>query len=346
MPDERSSGDAGTGGTPMTGPIRRAAFAASAPDRAETLIKHLYVDNRVRIDDPGDAFNFGLVSAAAGPLGFNRGHWGFTGHIRMEPLPMFSAMVALAGSLTVGRPGRHDHAFTAGGVWIAEPGEPMEFSFRPGVYAGLTLPMSVIDEAAGARSPSDATAVRFLGTVPVDAAAGHYWSQLMRLVNHQTSTVASPLDSVLVRDHLVGSLARAALITFPNTVMTTAYVAPPAGIGPASLHRAVDYMHAHAAEPITVAQVADVAGISIRALQQAFIRHHGRTPTAYLRHLRLERAHLDLRAADPAYGDSVTAIARRWGFAHLSKFSAAYRDRYGVSPSITLRTTPNRHRRP
>ncbi|MFC6258517.1 hypothetical protein ACFP5Z_15825 [Kocuria oceani] len=31
-------------------------------------------------------------------------------------------------------------------------------------------------------------------------------------------------------------------------------------------------------------------------------------------------------------------VAARWGFTHRGRFAAAYRDRYGRSPAVTLRT--------
>ncbi len=56
----------------------------------------------------------------------------------------------------------------------------------------------------------------------------------------------------------------------------------------------------------------------------------------YLQGIRLEQAHRDLRAADPTYGDTVTEIARRWGFSNPGRFATAYRRLYGVHPSTTL----------
>ena len=32
---------------------------------------------------------------------------------------------------------------------------------------------------------------------------------------------------------------------------------------------------------------------------------------------------------------TVAAVARRWGFSHPSRFAAAYRETYGVAPSVT-----------
>ena len=44
-----------------------------------------------------------------------------------------------------------------------------------------------------------------------------------------------------------------------------------------------------------------------------------------------------LHASGGAAGDTVAAIARRWGFAKRGHFASIYRRRYGVLPSHTLR---------
>ena len=65
--------------------------------------------------------------------------------------------------------------------------------------------------------------------------------------------------------------------------------------------------------------------------------HLDLTPLEYLRRVRLDHAHRDLVAADPR-GQTVTAIAYRWGFPSSSRFSHYYRQAYGVTPSRTLRS--------
>jgi AraC-like DNA-binding protein len=66
------------------------------------------------------------------------------------------------------------------------------------------------------------------------------------------------------------------------------------------------------------------AAISVtpRSVQYTFRRHLGTTPLEYLRRVRLDRAHRDLHAADPAV-DTVMAIAGRWRFGHVGRFSIA-----------------------
>jgi transcriptional regulator GlxA family with amidase domain len=103
------------------------------------------------------------------------------------------------------------------------------------------------------------------------------------------------------------------------------------------LSRAVDLIDSEPATPNTVSDLARVAGTSVRSLQAAFAEHLGLTPMEYLRRVRLARAHQDLVAAVPGDGLSVADIAYRWGFGHVSRFAAAYREHYNQSPSQTLR---------
>jgi transcriptional regulator GlxA family with amidase domain len=104
---------------------------------------------------------------------------------------------------------------------------------------------------------------------------------------------------------------------------------------PRPVHRAITVMEADPARPFTVDDLAEAAGVSVRSLQQAFRRYTGRTPTEYLRDLRLTRAHRDLIEADPGVA-TVAGVAQRWGLTHLGRFAAAYRARFGVNPSTTL----------
>ncbi|PZF57240.1 hypothetical protein DEJ23_06995 [Curtobacterium sp. MCSS17_008] len=113
---------------------------------------------------------------------------------------------------------------------------------------------------------------------------------------------------------------------------------PPALLLPknARLRRAVDHLHANPHLPMTVADVAAVADLSIRALQDSFQRVFDTTPMAYLRDVRLTRVRDELLQLDPA-ATTVAEVARRWGFTHLGRFSGLYLARYGEYPKDTLR---------
>ena len=95
-------------------------------------------------------------------------------------------------------------------------------------------------------------------------------------------------------------------------------------------------MRAHPGKPFTVADLAAIAGVSIRSLQQSFQRYIGMPPMTYLRHLRLAHVHEHLRQADPAL-HTVTEIAYRFGFTHMGRFAAEYRSPVRSSSCETLR---------
>lgn len=103
-----------------------------------------------------------------------------------------------------------------------------------------------------------------------------------------------------------------------------------------TVQNVVDRIEADPRLPMTVTDLADGAGCSVRALQLGFRKYHDTTPTAYLRETRLQRAHDELASADPASGLTVTTVAYRWGFAHSGRFAASYRKRFSESPSETL----------
>jgi AraC-like DNA-binding protein len=106
--------------------------------------------------------------------------------------------------------------------------------------------------------------------------------------------------------------------------------------GHARVRRAVDHIHDHAHEPLTVADIAVAAGLSVRGLQEAFQRVLDITPMMYLRQVRLAHVRDDLLQAHPD-STSVGDVAKRWGFTHAGRFSGAYAQRYGEYPKTTLR---------
>ncbi|MGH3930163.1 MAG: AraC family transcriptional regulator [Pseudonocardiaceae bacterium] len=114
---------------------------------------------------------------------------------------------------------------------------------------------------------------------------------------------------------------------------------------PTSLRRAMAFCDKHAGQPISVVDVAAAARVSVRTLQDNFRTYAQTTPLGYLRRVRLDRAHQDLlAAAESGEQTTVTDIALRWGFVHLSRFAQLYRDTYGHVPSKSLSTQRETHR--
>ncbi|MEO4041824.1 AraC family transcriptional regulator [Hoeflea sp. CAU 1731] len=103
---------------------------------------------------------------------------------------------------------------------------------------------------------------------------------------------------------------------------------------PRQVRVARDFMHSNLAEDISIGDVARAAGASVRCLQLAFRHHYGCSPLQYLRRQRLNMAHFELQ--QPESPGAVADVAYSLGFHHLGRFSAAYRQAFGITPSTTL----------
>lgn len=121
----------------------------------------------------------------------------------------------------------------------------------------------------------------------------------------------------------------------PGRAASGAQRAGPAGSGgasPAALRRALDFIDAHADQPLLLADIADAACVSASSLLRLFHSQLDQTPVAVLRQVRLDKARIELGRGD---GGTVREVARRWGFQNASKFSQAYLRRFGELPSGT-----------
>jgi AraC-like DNA-binding protein len=114
-------------------------------------------------------------------------------------------------------------------------------------------------------------------------------------------------------------------------------------IAPASVKRAIEYMHAELSSPLTIADIVAVSGVAGRTLFKHFKDAHGVSPMQYLQDARFDKVHEALSRIEQT--DSISSIALRWGFGHLGRFSVEYRKRYGESPSQTLTTSRLRRRK-
>jgi AraC family transcriptional regulator len=100
-------------------------------------------------------------------------------------------------------------------------------------------------------------------------------------------------------------------------------------LGPKTLQRIRDYVHAHLAEPIEVTDLAKLAGRSAFHFSRVFARSVGMTPHRYVVHLRLQAAVRHVRNGQM----SLAAIAADTGFADQSHLSRWIRRVHGVAPS-------------
>ncbi|GIF03144.1 AraC family transcriptional regulator [Actinoplanes siamensis] len=226
-------------------------------------------------------------------------------------------------------------------------GPATALTFRPGepVYLRPEAPSAEIDVRIE-RWALESELATLLGRPvegPIDLPAAfnltggpaHSWSRLIRLLHEELEHGTSLIFQPQVAEHLRSSVLSGLLLSVPHRYHEE-LAAPGTAGPPRSIRRVLDAINDEPERPFTVAALAGIARMSVRSLQEGFRRHLGCTPMAYLQRTRLDRAHAALRGADPA-AVTVASIANRWGFAHLGRFASAYRARFGVSPSETLR---------
>jgi AraC-like DNA-binding protein len=163
------------------------------------------------------------------------------------------------------------------------------------------------------------------------------WSRALSLL-HGELTDPDGLAAVPAMSARLGHLMMAGLLVSQPHNYSEALTKPKAAFASKPIRKALEFIEDRPAEIETVADIASMVGLSVRALDDGFRRFVGTPPMTYLRNLRMTRAHEELMAADP-FTTTATAVARKWGFGHYGRFAADYRRRFGHKPSETLRRT-------
>ncbi|WP_040792322.1 helix-turn-helix transcriptional regulator [Nocardia paucivorans] len=257
---------------------------------------------------------------------------------RADPLGKVCLCSMETGTIEARLPDCSNDTFGPGDTALLAPLElPFSGTLHHVRYTIAMFDPRLLDQVAESHPGREREPVRLTGHRPVSAATAR---SLRDTIAHlRDNVLADPLlrSEPLVVANATRYLAAITLTALPNNTHTEPTSTDTHDAHPDTLRRAIAYLDAHIAEDISVADIASAAHVTIRAVQLAFRRHLDTTPMAYLRRMRLQAAHEQLRAASPENGQTVTAIAARWGFAHPGRFAAEYRRAYGRSPSAVLR---------
>ncbi|MGW0392930.1 AraC family transcriptional regulator [Streptomyces sp. NPDC003042] len=298
------------------------------------LISTRFAPNRlsVRADHPLDGH---FRCAHQGKIGLYELGYGAEVEVTPgAPLDFYNVHVPLAGggSITV------DGEALSSPLSVIGPGQNVSMRWnQDSLNRVLIIPRPMVDQALGLRLSDPPQ--RSLDFMPVLDEAAEPVRAWLSLVKHFAEFADSGLAvrSPLAVQHFEQLLVNGLLDAQPHTLVDSVAGRGPAAL-PAAVRRAADFCVEHAHEPISVADMAQAARVSVWSLREGFRTHMAVTPLAYLRSVRLGRARRDLLAA--AYGhttETVTGVALRWGFTHLGRFTGYYRKTYGETPSQTVR---------
>lgn len=163
------------------------------------------------------------------------------------------------------------------------------------------------------------------------------WEQVIALIltNPTVAKAASefPLVTAQVEQMLISALLNCQPHQYRTALLETSTT-----ITPGFVKKAEEYMSSNVADAITMQDVANHVGTSLRSLYSGFQRYRNTSPKAFLRAKRLELVRQDLlESRISGKHDTVTGIAMARGFVHLGHFTKAYQEKFGELPSETLK---------
>ncbi len=98
-----------------------------------------------------------------------------------------------------------------------------------------------------------------------------------------------------------------------------------------------DQVFHHMDGKISISSLAKQHEVTEQTLQNSFKSLFGFTPKRFFRLLKLNLVHQELQKSDPDQ-TKVSKVASKWGFVHMGRFSAYYKELFGEYPSQTLET--------
>jgi AraC-like DNA-binding protein len=170
----------------------------------------------------------------------------------------------------------------------------------------------------------------FPGLISLDAEPNR---SLARIIDYVT--LEATLGNLFTSTPHVAAYAENLILAGLMSTFQSSQLSADQDAAPVYVRRARRFILERLAENLTVTQIARAASASKRTLFEGFQRTHGMGPLAWMRAQRLDRARSDLLAAQ-AGEVRVTDVALRWGFPHIGRFSIAYRQCFGETPTATL----------
>lgn len=326
----------------MNGPLSIAEYSdrqlrLNDPDRGRELFKQLYQVPRIDVL-PGRLSSFDWLwkirprGAATVISGHSR-----SGEVVLEGItPQLVLILVHAGAVETSCAGEKFRVLPRRIAGVISAGEGVRVRASSGVR---TLNIRIDGAAMASQTsallgiPVD-TAPRFDPCLSLRGRHGEDLLKLARLLEEASSRPDSSLGSPLVIAHLREALM-AALLVGQNNNLSHLFHKPVPAVDNRAVRVAEEILSARAAEPLSIAEVAGQAGVSLRSLERSFKAARGLSLRDFLKAQRLELAHRRLRAAAP--GTTVTQVLYASGFGHPGEFSLAYRKRFGETPSQTLR---------
>ncbi|RKF49809.1 AraC family transcriptional regulator [Paraburkholderia fungorum] len=313
--------------------IRTEVIAANDPEEAVERLSPIFGSVAVVPNAAGE-FDFRLVANFAEGMAAHRLTTTSGGTVTFhEPFDGYLLAIVDSGGLAVDLKHAQFECLSRGCLML-DPTEVRRWRWQPGSCEMLLIGTTEFNQRLVSLLDCPIpTRARFEAGVPGDSHGVSIARGIADLVRRcaasETADIPGARQTIrCLRDALTTAL----LFQIPNNYSRLLSGRPP-GLSPRHVSRAVDFIHAHAGEAISVEDIAKAASTSIRSLQTGFADSKGMSPMAYLKGVRLAKVREDLLATQ--HDVSIAAVARRWGFSHMGLFAKAYGEAFGELPSMT-----------
>jgi AraC-like DNA-binding protein len=327
---------------PTLEPSAGLSISSADIDDTRALLNRFYYPLTVGVPDGPEGFTFRAEVIQLGPLTVGRLGFGAPVTLNAPELDGYHVTVPTAGLVRTRHAGHEVVAGPSTGA-IFGPGRPVQARYDAH-SAELNVKISraaLEDELETLLGHPVSGPIDLPPAIDVGGGTAQSWLRLVQLLSAESADPSSLIWQPVIAEELRRSVLDGLLLSVGHRYTDELNATPPHG-PPRTVQRAIDAIHDEPARAFSVADLAAIAGVSVRALQEGFRRHVGCAPMAYLQSVRLGRAHEALQGEDPARV-TVAAVAHGAGFAHLGRFATAYRARFGIKPSETLRNA-NYHR--
>lgn len=314
-------------------------FKTTDPDAAHEYVERTFAEHEMAVDGRG-GIRFRLDSAVTPTVTVGRMAYGKRARIAGPAMrDCYHVNLLVSGSCAVEQSGRRA-GFGAGadrrGV-VFGPDEPVliDWSADSAQYHMKISRRALEEHAAKLAGRPVVAPIEFGLTFPLSDAAGRSLCSAVSFYYQQLSQEGGLATMRAVQRELESALMTQVLLVARSDLTPTLNRTAEDRDADARIRDVMDYVRAGAQDDLTIADLARVAGVTARTLQSGFRRSAGVTPSEFIRNVRLDGARGDLLAGN---GLSVSDIAGRWHFHHLGRFAQQYRQRFGDSPSQTLRS--------
>ncbi|MBK1783414.1 AraC family transcriptional regulator [Prauserella cavernicola] len=306
-------------------------------DEAEQTLADAYLPLRLFPRASASLVDIGLDATLFGSVTLGSIRFGEDVAVRTEPPVNVHVNFPLAGRYR-SRAGRAEEVLCSpGGATALMPGEPIEAHWEAGTDQVCLMFRTADVERELESLLGEPLRERLVFTewMDLNTPSGHAWLAAVRLARSQTEYAAGLLRHELTTRRLE-QIVIDGLLTSPWHNYSEQLLDERLTAGRRAVRRAVELLRARPEHPWTLGSLCAEVSVSAGTLCAGFREFTGTTPMAYLRTVRMDHVRAELLAAG-ADETTVTHSAHRWGFAHLGRFSADYRSRFGEPPSATLR---------